>query len=147
LVALYYLIIMAIINVSVPPVTEKNTLINIFDPALGVYYAFIVYALFHAFAIWGAVFFEKLHTIKIAFAFFICVVIILLINQPLLHNLINKDAMGNMPFLGGLTIKEHEHYWHLDPDQNIIDCGKAALVLIVALLWGSSYYRLKEKEV
>lgn len=147
LIGLFYLINSIIISISIPPGTEKNTLINIFDPAQKVYFAFIIYALFHAFTIWGAIFFEKLHFIKTAFVFFLCLTIILMVNGPLLHTLISKDVMGNLPFLGGLNIKENEHYWHFEPGQNIQNWGKVSLTLVVAFLWVSSYFRLKEKEI
>src|SRR6202012_5282589 len=44
----------------------------------------LIYAFLHAIAFWGAVYFNKLHFIKTGFVFFVCLGLLILLNQIML---------------------------------------------------------------
>lgn len=109
--------------------------------------AIISYALLHAVALWGAIYFERLHIVKTAFAFFGLVVVVLLVNFQMLKTLLVSDIGLTIPF-GGVQVSANGQQFALDlPDSQT----QLLLVLLplglAALLWLGSYARLTEKQL
>jgi hypothetical protein len=145
-VGVFYLVDFIIITFSTPPVNVKNTLFNIFDLDQPAYMGFIIYALLHAFGIWGAIFFEKLHLIKTLFVFFICMILATLVNKFFLHFIGGANINQDMP-LAQVNFFESKRTWTVLPDNSIANFSGYILGLFVMILWITSFFRLKEKQI
>jgi hypothetical protein len=148
-VGIYYFVDGSVISLGQPPVEHKYELINIFSMEQMAFIAFIIYGLLHAFTFWGAVFFEKLHFIKTSAIFFFCLIALIIINKPLISLLVKNGASADLPFTEVYFIDNTQlhHIWRFSPDNMILNYDIAALALIVILMWTSTFYKLKEKEV
>jgi len=142
----FYVVDYIVIHLGTTPVEESDKQISIFamDDKFSV--CFVVYALFNGLTLWGAVFFEKIHFIKTAFIFFICLIILVILNNQLLNLFLGKGAEGSVPF-GGAGFNEDTHFWRIYPDKSITQYSNYVMGLTALLLWVSAYFRLKEKEI
>jgi hypothetical protein len=113
----------------------------------GFYIVIIIYSLLHALALFGAIFFNKLHFIKTGFGFFIGYAVIMIANTSFLRFVtgLSVDKFA-MPF-GFLNFNVGGKYYAVAvmglPSLSVI------LVLCVStiLVWVAAYFRLKEKQV
>jgi hypothetical protein len=108
---------------------------------------YLVYAFLHSVAIYGAVYFEKLHFIKTAFAFFISLCILILMNKILLGIMVGRNVEAAPPF-NNLRFSEKGQFYDISPSpgQHSINIDYLLTVLAV-ILWVAAYFRLKEKQV
>lgn len=144
-IGIFYLVDWVVITLSVPPIHDPNQLIDLFSGNDIIKIAFITYAVFHAISIWGAIVFEKLHFIKTAFVFFIYVILLIIINEWLLHSLMGKSFDG-VPFtaanfLDGKNIKVIMATHSMKSNNWVV------LAITVIIFWLSAFFRLKEKEI
>jgi hypothetical protein len=145
-VGLFYLVDWTVLSVITPHPPFKNTLVNILDTNQKAYLGFIAFAVFHGLAIWGAIFFEKLHFIKTAFVFFIYIIFFGIIGEPLLHLITGKDYFHGAPF-GPLYFPENKQVLHIRPDDNMNYTTLVVLGIAIVIFWISAFFRLKEKEI
>jgi len=138
----FYLIVSFAINVKHFP-GHQDGVINFFKtPVVQMY---ILYALMHAVAFYGAIFYDKLHFIKTAFLFFISVGLLIAINKILLSAFIPKPVDITVPF-GDLRIESAQQTFEINVSYQ--DYWMIAVVSVLAvILWVAAYYRLKEKQV
>ncbi|HEY0054170.1 MAG TPA: hypothetical protein VGB63_02340 [Pedobacter sp.] len=104
-----------------------------------------VYLLLNSIALLGSIYFEKLHFIKIAFAFFIVIVLILAINNQVIKSLI-PSVIEDAPFFK-TRIREGEGTLEIaltKSSQNIYDWLVYGLCIP---FWIAAYYKIKEKQV
>ena len=104
------------------------------------------YALLHSLALWGALFFRRLHAIKTAFLFFGLFVGLLVINSQVLKALVPARGV-TMPFNSLWVGNDEQHQLLQLPDgqqQLVLLLVPAALAL---LLWAAAYARLTEKQI
>jgi hypothetical protein len=145
-IGIFFLVDALVLSLSVPA-NGINHLISLFKDDELKFGFFIVYTFFHSLAIWGSVFFEKMHFIKTAFVFFACIVVLVLVNQLIVNSIINGSILKNIPFEDLHFIEAHKYY-SLQPQTGL---GRYSLMIAVAvctpLLWGSAFFQLKEKEV
>jgi hypothetical protein len=102
------------------------------------------YVLLHSIALWGAIYFQKLHVIKTAFLVLGVITLLVVGNNWFLKALLGSDVWG--PPFGDATVRAgHETYslaWPLSQPTMIL------LPLVLALLlWGAAYARLTEKQI
>lgn len=130
---------------------EENQMINVFQttgrrPIL----AFVSFTLFHAFVFWGSIVFKKLHLIKTAIVFFLCLGAVALINGLVLNMFFAADTRfsAGMPFTGIGILQPNQDYssWGLEPADEFYTYLKAVFVIVVLLFWTTTYFKLKEKE-
>jgi len=145
-IGVFYLVDWIIIGISHPPANEPNKMINIFDLEQRAYIAFIVYAIFHGFTLWGAIFFEKLHFIKTAFIFFICVLVFAVINTPMLQFIIRKNELRSAIFQQ-FSFTDSKRDWDVWATDNMNHTTLLIFAIVVIVLWLSAFFRLKEKEI
>lgn len=101
----------------------------------------------HALALFGAIFFKKLHFIRTGFAFFIAFAVVLLLNTLLLKILTGVQVVkAAIPF-GYLNLFVGDRFYSINTgDRGWLPIR--GLILVVAVLtWVAAYYRLKEKRV
>ncbi|WP_183574937.1 hypothetical protein HDF18_26410 [Mucilaginibacter sp. X5P1] len=139
----FYLVDWLAINARHYP-GQQIVMINVFNRYIIL--CFLMFAFLHAVALWGAIFYNKLHFVKTAFAFFIGIALLTLINKFLLSYLLHKDVLMAPPF-GALRIMEHNRELSLFIAEN--DGGFVIWLLgaLALIFWAAAYYRLKEKQV
>jgi len=145
-IAAFYVVDIAVIHLGTQPTDERNQLLNIFSSDERFSMVFLFYAFLNGLALWGAVFYEKMHFIKTAVVFFVCLTVMIALNNHLLHLFVGQELEGKVPFQGA-GINDHVHFWQIYPDKSITQIGPYIIVLMAGLLWTSAYFRLKEKEV
>jgi hypothetical protein len=104
-----------------------------------------VYLLLNSIALLGAIYFEKFHFIKIAFAFFVAIIIILVINNQIIKALI-PSVIEEGPFYK-MRVREGDGSLQImlaKSTQNIYDWLVYGLCIP---LWVAAYYKIKEKQV
>jgi hypothetical protein len=105
---------------------------------------FVAYAFLHSVVFFGAVYFKKMHFIKTAFAFFIIIMAIWLLNDEVLRLMIHHKTSGNPPFTGidfteGISQQSIKLNW-----ENMVI---ALFGILSVIMWCATYFRLKEKQV
>jgi hypothetical protein len=109
--------------------------------------SFVVYSIMHSIALFGAIFFDKLHFIKTGFTFFISYAVLMIINTVFLKAITGLDIVKvSMPF-GFLNFMEGGKFYSISThgDSNIIVL--AIMTAFSAIIWLAAYFRLKEKQV
>jgi ABC-type transport system involved in multi-copper enzyme maturation permease subunit len=140
----FYCVAMFILNIKRFN-EQPGGILNIFDSRILSMY--VIYAFLHGVALYGAIYFEKLHFIKTAFVFFIFVAILIFINKMLLGTMLGKTVEAAPPFADLRFLENGQTYdlnvkWMSQTDALVWFSGLLAL-----LLWTATYYRLKEKQV
>lgn len=108
--------------------------------------ALLSYALLHAAALWCALYFERLHIIKTAFAIFGALGALALLNFQVLKRVMTPDIAPALPF-GDVNILAGRQYFKLAvPDGYGVLLALLPLGL-AGLLWLASYARLTEKQL
>ncbi len=146
-VAVFYLIAAFVIQLGHQSTPDQdNSLFNVFSEDRKPYYAFIIYTGLHAIIFFGAIYFEKLHFIKTAFAFFIGAFLVGLLNRPILSMMFDNQVDGTS-FFSPVNISNGKNAFTIRAVSMPDYLGAVVLGLVVLILWISAYYKLKEKEV
>jgi hypothetical protein len=139
----FYLILMILLNLKHWP-NQHVEVLNIFT--LQSFFIFILFSLLHSIALWGAVFFKKLHFIKTAFCFFITIVVLTLINTSFLEAMIGREIRPATPFSNIMFFENNRNVAVASMNHN--DSLVAVIMLTAAIIfWIAAYYRLKERQV
>jgi hypothetical protein len=144
----FYLISMLINQLS-PLKSYSDIDLNLFSIDDGIY---TLFAVSHAIALCGSIFFEKLHFIKTAFVLFIGALIITYLNFKFTQVFISETVISAVPFTW-IKVSDKFNTWIPSEGSSLIvtpgyDTYTIILILIVVcILWYCSYYRLKEKQV
>jgi hypothetical protein len=104
------------------------------------------YALLHSLALWGAIFFRRLHVIKTAFLFFGLLVSLITLNMRLLGSLLPAQGI-TMPF-NSLWVGQNEQHMLLQLPESQQQLTMILVPSVLALLlWAAAYARLTEKQI
>jgi len=142
----FYAIDYLAITISNANSSDKMEVINVFSTDRKVWVSFLIFAILHSICFFGAVFFEKLHFIKTVFSFFIFIAMLCLLNPILLHTIFQEEINNGIPFnMVGLII--NKEYIYIEPTQTSYIIAAIIAILISVILWISTYFRLKEKQV
>jgi hypothetical protein len=142
----YYLVDSTVIKVGNSGLIDKSEIINVFSPDYMFWVAFPQYALLHAICFFGAIFFEKLHFIKTAFLFFIFIMLISMANPFLLSAIFGLKIEKGVPF-NSVGIMEADQFWFIRPTETSYSILLITVFLVSVILWLSTYFKLKEKQV
>ncbi len=118
---------------------------NVFSADKEHYMVFIIYLVLASISFLGAVMFVKLHFIKTAALFFVIVLCLVLINSFLIHQLITPLSGVNVPF-SGLRWQQDDEYYVVNIDSDLTYMI-VTVCIISPVIWLSTYWKLKEKEV
>lgn len=124
---------------------EERQLLNIFT---GNTFKNVVgaYALVHAVALVGSVYFEKGHFTKTAFVSLIFVVLLVNLNEQALQLVLGHDLSATP--LGQVRFTERDRLLIVAPPEAISKwISSVSSVLLISILWLASYARLREKQV
>ena len=111
-----------------------------------IYIMFILFSFLQSITLFGAVFFEKLHFIKTAFCFFIGYAVIILFNTLYLKLYVSQIIKPAIPF-GTLNFFENSMDYAVGTSDLETIWVFALLMIITALLWIATYFRIKEKQI
>ena len=144
-----YTVVFTLVNLLLLQLSSQGRPYEVYDFAHGTrewLTPLLSYALLHSVALYGAIYFRRLHAVKTAFVVFGTLATVLLLNRQLLQYLL-PDSSPIAPF-GDVWVGEGrqrvllalpEGQWHL---------ALAALPLALAgLLWLAAYARLTEKQI
>jgi len=140
----YYLVLLFLINVKHFP-GQTSEMFNVFDTPGGLL-IYLMFALLHAIAFFGAIFFKKLHFIKTAFVFFIGMAVLIIINKIMLGILLGKEVMATPPF-GDARLMENSKNVDIYLDHQNSPIVLWLMAVLVLIFWAAAYFRLKEKQV
>jgi len=120
-------------------------LINVFDPLILQF--FLLYAFLHGITICGAIYFEKLHFIKTAFAFFVGIGLLILFNKFLLGQLIGRSVEATPPFSVIVFTDQTRQVVVGVPSRVQENFALIVLAALSVILWTVAYFRVREKQL
>lgn len=109
-------------------------------------WVFLFYMVFHAIAFTGSVYFEKLHFVKTALVFFGIFMLIIPLNEPVLELILKRDVAAPLPFFRAVIVENNDMF-RLDIRKTQKLYLMAVPVVIAGILWITTYFRLREKEI
>ena len=142
-IAAFYVVLFAFMHLKHWP-NQHEEIFSIFSqPAVLI---FIPFTFVHSFALFGAIYFDKLHFIKTGFVFFISVAVLVIFNTFFLEGLLGHSVRPAVPFSNVNFVQNQNDY---DIGMlNRYDMAVYWLMIIVSvLLWTAAYFRIKEKQV
>jgi len=146
-VGIFYIVMEPMQNLFHEDAEHKKELLNIFHyPMKNV---FIAYAVLHAIAIWGAIFFKKFHFIKTTFAALIVLMVFLIANRQIMEAMLKRNILSAVPFISAdFVTKDRYHYISITLPEGTGDYLPYMLVILITFIfWTAAYFRLKEKQV
>ncbi len=146
-IGIYFAVDGFLFALGAPFEKSENEMINVFAPDQKIYLVFLLFALLHAFAFWGAIYFEKLHFIKAGFVVLALCFFITFINNMLLNAFIKADTNKGIPFTGANITENGKHYYVYLNGGGFMLGVAVAVAVITVLLWVTTYFKLTEKEV
>ena len=144
----YFAIDLIVINVGNLNPDVKNVLINMEEDRDKFLVAFLIFGLLHASAFLGAIFFEKLHFIKTAFAVFSMLIILQLINIPIM-SFFFKSSARMQPLFAGVSLHgaAKDDYIFIFPTDQSYTVVITMFLAVTMVLWAAAFFKLKEKQV
>ncbi|WP_276497475.1 hypothetical protein [Pontibacter litorisediminis] len=124
---------------------EEKQVLNIFS---GNTFKNVVgaYAMVHAVALVGSVYFEKGHFIKTAFVFFIFMVVLVTLNEQVMQLVLGHDVAATP--LGQVRFTENDRLFIVAPPEAVSKwISTISSIVLIGILWLASYARLREKQV
>ena len=125
---------------------QAGVLLNLFSPVAGLGTILLLFVVVHSVALWGSIFFGKTAFIKTGVAFFVGLLVVVLLNYQALKALLGPGLQNTMPFMGA-GLEEQKVYYTLnlpDAQQRLVGL---VLLALAGLLWLAAYARLREKQV
>jgi hypothetical protein len=104
------------------------------------------YALLHSVALWGAIYFSRLHIIKTAFTVLGAILLVIITNLKLLKTLLPVQGVV-MPFGEAWVGTGEQHMPVALPDNQHQLILLVVPVALALLLWAAAYARLTEKQI
>jgi len=144
----FFAIDLIIINIGNLNPDVKNVLINMGEHKDKLLIGFLIFGLLHGATFLGAIFFEKMHFIKTAFAIFIVLIIIQLLNIPLM-DFFFKNGTRIQPLFAGVSLHgpgKDEHIY-IGPSDHSYTIVITMIFVVTLVLWAASFFKLKEKQV
>jgi len=141
--ASFYLVLYMVTNARHWP-HHYPQLFNVFvDPAPTI---FIPFTFVHAFTLFGAIHFKRLHFIKTGFVFFATVAGLILVNTFFLQGLFGRTIHPAVPFTN-VSFSQGDKYFDINITQQYSGVILWLIIVVSVFLWVAAYFRLKEKQV
>jgi hypothetical protein len=145
----FYLVMLFLLNIRHFPGPQEE-IFNLFQPINGsggniLLFLLVLYGLFHSIALYGAIYFKKLHFIKTALVFFLTIAILLIGNSIYMHQLIHRDIEQTIPF-AAVRFRENGQSLIVNP-VGFVWLGQLVYFILALFFWTAAYFRLKEKQV
>lgn len=144
-VPLFYLVDAIVVHLGAAP-GQAPELLNVLNDHAQLRSILWFLAMLHAVGLWGAIFFEKMHFVKMAFALFVLMGIVSAFNFRVLKSLLGTDVRFTPPFTVADFMEAGTPYTLPLPDAQAAWLGFVPLAL-AGLLWLAAYFRLTEKQL
>jgi hypothetical protein len=141
--AVFYIVLLGLISIKHWP-GHNSEVFSIFQDRFSI--LIILFSLLHAISMYGAIVFEKLHFIKIAFCFFVSYAFLIICNTFFLRSIMGRNIFPATPF-GFLNFTEGHNFYSLSVGYEQTLWIFASLSIVILLFWIATYFRLKEKQV
>ncbi|MFC6998178.1 hypothetical protein [Rufibacter roseus] len=125
---------------------QKPQFMPLFTNENGQITFFVLFAFIHGIAFLGSIFFEKWHFIKTAFIYFLLMIGFMLLNRVFMESLLGIELESAVPF-SNISLKEGEYYYSVRFPDNWAAWLAVVPLGCALLLWVTTYFRLREKEV
>ncbi|MBS1528581.1 MAG: hypothetical protein JST19_23245, partial [Bacteroidetes bacterium] len=113
----------------------------------GSYMVLIIYSMLHAIALFGAIFFNKLHFIKAGFTFLTGYAFLMLVNTFFVKIITGLHLVKFAIPFGFLNFYAGDKYYSLVVKGAPSLAAVVVISLSAVLIWVAAYFRLKEKQV
>ena len=144
-----YTVVFMLINLLVLQIGSQGHPYEVYDFSRGArewLTPLLSYVLLHSVAMWGAIYFQRLHVIKTAFLLFGLSAVLIIANLRMVKALMPTTGI-NMPF-GALWVGQGELHVMITLPENQQQLVMLMLPLVLAtLLWLAAYARLTEKQI
>ena len=107
---------------------------------------FVFFSFLQSIAMFGAIFFGKLHFIKTAFCFFISIGLLILFSTVWGKIITGKDVAPRIPF-GNIAFRENNQWSVVSITEDKMIWIMWVGIAVTILFWVATYFRLKEKRV
>jgi hypothetical protein len=107
---------------------------------------FVPFSFVHAFTLFGAIYFNKLHFIKTGFVFFISLAVLVVANTLFLQGLLGQSMHPAVPFTN-VSFNKNNNFYDINLTSNYAWLVFWLIIAVSILLWVAAYFRLKEKQV
>jgi len=125
---------------------EEIRLYNIFADQERFFEFFFAITFLHSLAFLGSVWFEKVQFIKTAFSFLLFILILQLLNYQILEWLLGQDLEFATLF-GNVAFRQNNEMTFIKISEKQEYLRDLMLLVLGFILWASTYFRLKEKQV
>ncbi|QNK61352.1 hypothetical protein H7F33_12325 [Pedobacter sp. PAMC26386] len=144
----FFMIDLIVIKIGDINPLVKNDLLNFGEDRNKFLIAFLIFGLMHGATLLGAIFFEKLHFIKTAFAVFITLICFQVVNIPIVNYFFLASARMQPLFAGVVLrgeIKGQSIY--IKPMEQSYIIVIYMVIAVTIVLWAAAFFKLKEKQV
>lgn len=145
-IAAFYFTDIIVLNISNTFSKHPQKLMNLFNPELHFWRDLMMFTLIHSLSLFGALFFNRYHFLKIASLFVVFYVGLIFLNAFFLNVFISKDvAVGGL--FSDISLNERKSYYAVYASDFMKSSLPYLLFAVACLTWTAAYHKLKEKEV
>lgn len=145
-IPVFYISVIVINQLFHHDVSDKPELMSLNSADQKNYIFLIFFAVLHAIVLWASIYFETYHFIKVAFAFFVSLLLLAYLNVRFLRLVVSQYVDSASPFFQ-TNVNEKGTYFALRISDDEIKYTLIMFLVFATILWVGSFYRLKEKEV
>jgi len=142
-IAAFYLVLLSFMHLRHWPNQHEEVLNLLSAPAITI---FVPFSFVHAFTLFGAIYFNKLHFIKTGFLFFISLAVLVVANTLFLQGLLGQSMHPAVPFTN-VSFNKNNNFYDINLTSNYAWLVFWLIIAVSILLWVAAYFRLKEKQV
>jgi hypothetical protein len=142
----FYFVDFLVVSVANTGLKDKNFIVNVFSTEDHFWIAFPQFAVLNSICFVGALWFEKMHFIKTAFVFLLFILVVTLFNYIILGWMFDAQVAKAPPF-NSVGILEGDKFWRVKGNHTSNVILLTTVCLTCTVLWVSSYFRVREKQV
>ncbi|MDO7846946.1 hypothetical protein Q5H92_11300 [Hymenobacter sp. M29] len=145
---LFYLADAAVVYAGVGP-GQTPEVVNIFAASARQEIGGVLWflTLLNGVGLWGAIYFEKAHFIKTAFAVLLLMGVLSTLNHQVLKLIVGKADMRVAPPFTAVVFSEGQQFFRIGLPDDQMNWLAWVPLLLAGLLWLASYFRVTEKQL
>jgi hypothetical protein len=145
---LFYLADAAVVYAGAAP-GQAPEVVNIFAASVreSIMSVFWFLLLLNGVGLWGAIYFEKAHFIKTAFAVLLLMGVLSVLNHQALKLLVGSAELRVAPPFTSVVFSEGQQFFNVGLPENQANWLAWVPLLLAGLLWLASYFRVTEKQL
>lgn len=148
-ISAFYLVMLFLLNIKHFP-GEQQEVFSLFYNVNGLstsvlFVLLTIYGVLHSIAFFGAIYFKKMHFVKTALLFFMIIGVLIIGNNLVMRQMLNRDIIQVMPF-SNVGFMEKGTMYSVNVS-GFVWTGQVVFVGMALFFWVAAYFRLKEKQV